>query len=93
VPATVIQRGPNGLYAYIVNEDESVAMQPVKVAYSQDGKTVIENGLSGGTRVVVDGQYKLKPGTKITEFQAPAAKTRPPAQGASRSESSTSEKK
>lgn len=93
VPATVIQRGPNGLYAYIVNEDESVAMQPVKIAYSQDGKAVIENGLSAGMRVVVDGQYKLKPGTKITEFQAPAAKTKSPAKGAPRSDPPTPEKK
>jgi len=93
VPATVIQRGPNGLYAYVVNEDESVAMQPVNIAYTQGGKTVIENGLSAGTRVVVDGQYKLKPGSKITEFQAPTAKAKSPAKGVSRSEPSTSEKK
>ncbi len=93
VPTTVIQRGPNGLYAYVVNEDESVAMQPVKIAYSQDGKSVVENGLNAGMRVVVDGQYKLKPGTKITEFQAPTAKTKPPAKGASRSDPSASEKK
>jgi multidrug efflux system membrane fusion protein len=67
VPASVVQRGPDGLFAYIVNPDASVALQPIRVAAIQDGKAVIEEGLSGGTRVVVDGQYKLKPGIRVAD--------------------------
>ena len=93
VPATVIQRGPNGLFAYVVKDDESVAMQAVKVAYSQDGKAILEDGLSAGMRVVVDGQYKLKTGAKITEFQPAPTKSKAPAKGQSRGDSPTPEKK
>ena len=70
VPASVVQRGPNGLFAYVVGADDAVAVQPIRVASSQDGKAVIEEGIAAGTRVVVDGQYKLKPGSKVTEVQA-----------------------
>jgi multidrug efflux system membrane fusion protein len=74
VPASVVQRGPNGMYAYVVAADETVAVQPIKVGVIQDGKAIIEEGLQAGTRVVSDGQYKLKPGSKIVEVSAAPAK-------------------
>ena len=73
VPASVVQRGPNGLYAYIVNADETVAVQAIRVGLIQDGTAIVEEGLQGGVRVVTDGQYKLKPGAKIVEVKADAA--------------------
>jgi len=73
VPASVVQRGPNGMYAYVVKEDETVAVQAIKVGAVQDGKAIIEEGLAAGTRVVSDGQYKLKPGAKIVEVSATPA--------------------
>jgi hypothetical protein len=33
----------------------------------QDGTAVISSGLAAGQHVVIDGQYKLKPGSKVTE--------------------------
>ena len=93
VPATVVQRGPNGLYAYVVGEDESVTMQTIKVAYMQEGKAVIEDGLAAGARVVVDGQYKLRPGAKITEFQAAAPKSGNASKGGAGKDRPTAEKK
>ncbi len=73
VPASVVQRGPNGLYAYVVNADETVAMQSIRVGLIQDDVAIVEEGLQAGTRVVTDGQYKLKPGTKIVEASKPEA--------------------
>ena len=73
VPASVAQRGPNGMYAYVVKEDETVEVQAIKVGAVQDGKAIIEEGLAAGTRVVSDGQYKLKPGAKIVEVSATPA--------------------
>lgn len=81
VPATVVQRGPNGLFAYVVNDDTSVAVQLLRVGPIQAGKAIIEDGLAAGTRVVVDGQYKLRPGAKVTEVEAADKKS---AKGASR---------
>jgi len=39
-----------------------------------DGTAVIDKGLEAGQRVVVDGQYKLKPGATIVEPPPAAAK-------------------
>jgi membrane fusion protein, multidrug efflux system len=65
VPASVVQRGPEGAYAFIVNNDMSVKMAPVKVGQIDQGQALIDSGLTAGQRVVVDGQYKLQPGSKV----------------------------
>ena len=77
VPATVVQRGPSGLFAFVVNADDTVAAQPIRVAQMQDGKAVIEEGLAAGMRVVVEGQYKLRQGSKVTEVQAAGKPDKP----------------
>ena len=48
-------------------------MQAVTVAQIQDGVAVIDQGLAAGQRVVVDGQYKLRPGLKVAEAPRAAA--------------------
>jgi len=67
VPAAAVQRSQDGTYAYVVKDDNTVQNQPIQVAQIQDGIAVIESGLSAGERVVVDGQYKLKPGVSVIE--------------------------
>jgi len=74
VPASVIQRGPDGTYAFVVNEDMTVKMAQVKVAQIDQGRALIDSGLTAGQRVVVDGQYKLQPGSIIREAQATGTK-------------------
>lgn len=65
VPAAVVQRGPQGSYAYVIKPDKTVAMQTVKVGATEMGETVISSGLTPGQQVVVDGQYKLQPGSHV----------------------------
>jgi multidrug efflux system membrane fusion protein len=65
VPAPVVQRGPNGTYAYVIKADDTAEMRLVKVSQIRDGVAVIEDGLAAGERVVIDGQYKLRPGVKV----------------------------
>ncbi len=74
VPAAVVQRGPNGVYAYVVTADRTAQVASIRVADIQDGVAVIEAGLQAGQRVVLDGQYKLKPGVPVaaTDADAPA---------------------
>jgi multidrug efflux system membrane fusion protein len=40
-------------------------VQPIKVAHVDNGQALIEQGLTAGEQVVVDGQYKLQPGSKV----------------------------
>jgi multidrug efflux system membrane fusion protein len=65
VPSSVIQRGPNGAYAFVIKSDNTVEIRPVKVAQVDNGEALIDEGLQAGERVVVDGQYKLQNGSKI----------------------------
>jgi multidrug efflux system membrane fusion protein len=77
VPASVVQRGPQGTYAYVIKADKTVEMRPIKVAQTQANVTLIDDGLKAGEQVVVDGQYKLQPGVHVElttpQPQQPAA--------------------
>src|ERR1700688_610147 len=73
VPASVVQQGPTGPYAYVVNPDDTVAIRPIKVAQISDGQALIDSGLKANEQVVVDGQYKLQPGTRVTMLHGQAA--------------------
>jgi membrane fusion protein, multidrug efflux system len=73
VPAAVAQQGATGSYAYVVNPDSTVAIRPIKVAQISDGQALIDSGLKANEQVVVDGQYKLQPGTHVTILHGQAA--------------------
>jgi multidrug efflux system membrane fusion protein len=74
VPAAAVQRGQDGLYAYVVEADgQTVQSRPIAVAQIQDGIAVVESGVAAGQRVVTDGHYKLKPGARIVEAARPRA--------------------
>src|ERR1700682_5540002 len=73
VPAAVVQQGSKGPYAYVVNPDSTVAIRPIKVAQISDGQALIDSGLEANEQVVVDGQYKLQRGTRVTILHGQAA--------------------
>jgi membrane fusion protein, multidrug efflux system len=65
VPAQTVMQGPEGPYIYVIKPDETVERRNVKVAATQDGRAIIQEGLSVGDRVVVSGQYRLTDGARI----------------------------
>lgn len=67
VPSAAIQRGPQGVYAYVIKADNTVEMRPIKVSTANAGgpTALIESGVSGGEQVVVDGQLRLRPGVSV----------------------------
>ncbi len=71
VPASVVQRGPDSTYAYVIKDDLTVEMRPITVAQIDGGQALIDDGLKAGEQVVVDGQYKLQPGAKVNLSGAP----------------------
>src|SRR6201987_3210282 len=75
VPQQTVQVGPNGYYAYVIKPDNTVERRAVEVASMQDGLAVITKGLTAGEKVVVDGQYRLTEGPRVTPTTAapPAA--------------------
>ncbi len=67
VPAAAVQRGQDSTYVWVVDDQNKVGNVPVHVVQIADGTAVIDKGLSANQRVVVDGQYKLKPGATVVE--------------------------
>lgn len=66
VPAQAVQRGPDGDYVFVVQPDKTVKMQPVTTSGEAGAsKTVISKGLEAGARVVTEGQFRLKQGSKV----------------------------
>ena len=65
VPAPAVQRGPNGMYVYVLGPDNKAEMRSVTIGSTEDNWTLVESGLQGGDRVVVDGQYRLQPGATV----------------------------
>ncbi len=65
VPAPAVQRGPNGMYVYVLGPDNKAEMRSISIGSTEDNWTLVESGLQGGDRVVVDGQYRLQPGVTV----------------------------
>jgi membrane fusion protein, multidrug efflux system len=72
IPAQVLQRAQNALYVYVVAQNQTAERRLVKVGPVRDGLAVVEDGLSPGERVVVDGQFKLRPGSKVAPSVKPS---------------------
>jgi membrane fusion protein, multidrug efflux system len=66
VPITVVQRGPQGLFAWIVNADSVAEPRRIELGPASGDLTVINTGLAEGDRVVTDGQYKLQANARVT---------------------------
>jgi multidrug efflux system membrane fusion protein len=78
VPASVVQRGPQGTFAFVVQDNQTnqtVAMRPLKVAQIDHGEALIDSGLQAGELVVVDGQYKLQDGSRVKSVEPAATGT------------------
>ena len=63
VPASVVQRGPQGTFAYVILADDTVDMRPIEVDSQAGELMIIAKGLAAGERVVADGQNLLRPPT------------------------------
>ena len=65
IPPPALQRGPNGLYAWVIKSDNTAEQRNLD-AQTVDGDTVIvSRGLKAGENVVVSGQYRLQAGTRV----------------------------
>ena len=60
-----MQRGPDGLFAYVVKPDAKVEARPIKVGVNTGAFAVVDNGLAPGESVVTVGQYRLEPGAAV----------------------------
>lgn len=69
-PATAVQTGQNGQFAFVVTPAQTVELRPVTIERTTGSEVVIREGLVAGDRVVVDGHLRLTPGARIQEKAA-----------------------
>lgn len=74
VDSRVVQRGPNGAFAYVIRPDDTVEMRKIETGQDYRGRTLVTGGLEAHERVVVDGQLRLEAGSKISQLNAPPAR-------------------
>lgn len=79
IPSQAVQRGPDGDYVYLLQPDSTVKMQPVTTGQEVgDTHVMVTQGLKAGEQVVTEGQFRLKPGSKVKALkpgEVPAAPT------------------
>jgi multidrug efflux system membrane fusion protein len=66
LPAPAVMTGQQGTYVYTVDSTGTAKQRPVQVSRTVDSLAVIASGLREGERVVVDGQSRLIPGSKVS---------------------------
>jgi membrane fusion protein, multidrug efflux system len=65
LPSPAVLTGQQGTYVYTIDTAGTARQRPVQVARTVDTVTVIASGLTDGERVIVDGQSRLVPGSKV----------------------------
>jgi membrane fusion protein, multidrug efflux system len=65
VPTNALQQNNNGQFVYVVGADKRVSVRPVVVTQRLHMAALISKGLQAGETVVVQGQYRLTPGTLV----------------------------
>lgn len=84
VPTAAIQRSSSqGTIVYVVQDDDTIAVRPVKTGPAEGENTSIESGVKAGERVVTDGVDRIREGMKVEVApppgqQAPQGTAAPP---------------
>src|SRR5262245_22965848 len=65
IASEAVQAGQQGSFVYVVKPDQTVEVRPVVVGQTVANKVIVQQGVTAGESVVVDGQSRLFPGAKI----------------------------
>src|SRR3954453_17231872 len=65
IPPPALQRGPSGLYAWVIKPDNTAEQRPLEANPVGTESVIVTKGLEPGERVVVNGQYRLQAGAHV----------------------------
>jgi membrane fusion protein, multidrug efflux system len=65
VPPVALQRGPDGVYVWVVKPDDTAEQRPVVALTVDESTAILSKGVTAGEQVVVDGQSRLDAGTHV----------------------------
>jgi len=76
VPPAAVQRGPQGLFAWVLTANDTAEPRPIEVGEGTKDLVIVTSGLKDGERVVTGGQYKLRRGVPVSINAPPIAQAR-----------------
>jgi len=65
IPPVAVQRGPEGLYTWVIKPDNTVQQRPIDAQTIDDDTAIVTKGLALGEHVVVTGQSRLDEGVHV----------------------------
>jgi multidrug efflux system membrane fusion protein len=74
IPSAAIQRGGEGMFAYVVRDDDTVTARPLKLGPIDGQRVAVTAGIRPGERVVVDGIDRLREGARVEVTKRPEFK-------------------
>lgn len=70
IPQRAVQQGTSGSFVYVIDAEEKAELRPVRASAWHGNEWLIESGLHVGERVVVEGFFRILPGTRVDAIQA-----------------------
>ena len=77
IAAAALQRGPDGMFAYVIEPDSTVSVRALKVTLLDENTVIVDSGLAAGERVVTSNLYRLQPGALVRLNGAGGGQARP----------------
>lgn len=65
VPDIAVQRGPTGLFAYVVRSDQTIEKRDIEVNQIGGSLASITSGIAPGDEIVTAGHARLQPGARV----------------------------
>jgi membrane fusion protein (multidrug efflux system) len=83
IPRPAVSQGPQGPSVYVLGENDVAQVRPIRLGPEVAAGWVVQDGLSGGNRVIVDGVIRVRPGqpvrpVPISPGPQPVQASRPP---------------
>jgi multidrug efflux system membrane fusion protein len=79
IPSAALQYGSKGTFVYVVKDDNTVDVRPIKVGPGNTGITLVQEGVQPGERLVLEGTDRLRAGSKVEVITATSEATPQPA--------------
>ena len=70
VPGVTIQRGSQGMFVYVVTENQTAELRMVTIKSTEGNDVAIASGLQAGETVVLEGMDKVQDGARV-DVQTP----------------------
>jgi membrane fusion protein, multidrug efflux system len=65
VPTSAVQQSADRAFVYVVSGDFLARAQTIHLVGIQDDRSIVDRGLTGGERVVTEGQFRLQAGARV----------------------------